>query len=458
MRTPFSFEPMLMFGALGVMLLIGVLLRSRIRFFQNYLIPSCLLGGLLGLILMNVGIIRITTSALETAAYHFFNISFISIGLTPDPSPGPKNSKKNKRVRGALWMALTQSAIFPLQAICGGLLVMVFGLVGLKLFPTFGFFIPLGFEEGPGQALSFGKVWEGVGFNHAATIGLTFATIGFFFSFFVGVPLVNWGIRKGLSSSGSTKIPPHVLTGIMPPGKPRESAGSLSFHSGNIDTLAFHSALIGLIYLLTYLVIRALGGILPADVASMLWAFFFILGLGLAYSLKGLMKRTGVDYILDPGIQRRITGWSVDFLIVATIMAIKLTIIWQYLLPIGTMSLLGGIITTVVVVFLGNRLWSYNLERTAAVYGAVTGTVSCGLLLLRIVDPEFKTPVSIEIAIMNVFSIPAIGLCTVLVNGPIWWQWPLWLMIIIFGAVMLVAFSLLKVFKLYGSRRFSQDI
>ena len=41
----------------------------------------------------------------------------------------------------------------------------------------------LGFNEGPGQALSFGKVWEGIGYENAATIGATFATIGFFFAF-----------------------------------------------------------------------------------------------------------------------------------------------------------------------------------------------------------------------------------------------------------------------------------
>jgi len=450
MSTPFSFGPMLMFSALGVMLLTGALLRARIRFFQNYLIPSCLIGGLLGLILTSAGVIPVSTSDLENAAYHFFNISFISIGLTAARPSAPQGDKKDNPLKGALWMALTQSAIFPLQAICGGVLVAGFALAGIELFPTFGFFIPLGFEEGPGQALSFGRVWEGIGFDHAATIGLTFATIGFFFSFFVGVPLVNWGIRKGLSSSGSHEIPPHVLTGIIPPGRQRESAGQLSFHSGNIDTLAFHSALIGLIYLLTYLVIRALGNLLPADVASMLWAFFFILGLGLAYGFKWLMTRTGMDHVLDAGIQRRITGWSVDFLIVATIMAIQLTVVWQYLLPIGVMSVCGGVITTLVVVFLGNRLWSHHLERTAAVYGAVTGTVSCGLLLLRIVDPEFKTPVSVEIAIMNVFAIPVIGLCTVLVNGPIWWQWPLWLTIAVFGAMMSAALALIKVFKLAG--------
>jgi hypothetical protein len=66
---------------------------------------------------------------------------------------------------------------------------MIFGIFGLKLFPTFGFFAPIGFNEGPGQALSFGKVWEGLGFENAATIGATFATIGFFFFFGLSVEL-----------------------------------------------------------------------------------------------------------------------------------------------------------------------------------------------------------------------------------------------------------------------------
>ena len=52
-------------------------------------------------------------------------------------------------------------------------------------------------------------------------------------------------------------------------------------------------------------------------------------------------------------------------------------------------------------------------------YGTVTGTVSCGLLLLRIVDPDFKTPVTIEIALMNILSIIPIGGCLLLVNAPV---------------------------------------
>jgi ESS family glutamate:Na+ symporter len=148
-------------------------------------------------------------------------------------------------------MALVQGSTFGLQAAVCGLLILIFRLVGLELFPTFGFLLPLGFEEGPGQALSFGKVWEGLGFEHAATIGLTFATIGFGFAFFVGVPLVNRGIRKGLAVHSSNNLTKSVLTGIVPTNMPKESAGRLTLHPSNVDSLAFQAAMVGLVYLLT---------------------------------------------------------------------------------------------------------------------------------------------------------------------------------------------------------------
>jgi ESS family glutamate:Na+ symporter len=346
-------------------------------------------------------------------------------------------------------MALVQGACFGLQAAVGGLLVIFFGMVGLKLFPTFGFLVPLGFEEGPGQALSVGKVWESFGFAHGATIGLTFASIGFFFAFFVGVPLVNWGIRKGLSSAGPRELPQDFLIGIMAKDRKPESAGELTLHSGNIDTLAFQAAMVGLVYLLTYFFVKLLSGILPPDAGKILWGFFFIFGLIIAILVRLLLRRAGSEHMLNPGIQRRVTGWSVDFLIVATVMAIQLAVVMEYLVPIAVIALVNGILTTIFVIYLGKRLTSYNLERTAAVYGAVTGTVSCGLLLLRIADPEFKTPVAIEIAIMNVFSIPLIGACLVLVNGPVWWQWSTGFTVLVFTGVSALALALLKVFKLW---------
>ncbi len=351
-------------------------------------------------------------------------------------------------------MALVQGSCFGLQAAVGGLLVIGFGILGLKLFPTFGFLVPLGFEEGPGQALSVGKVWEGFGFAQAATLGLTFAAIGYFFAFFVGVPLVNWGIRKGLATHAPKDLPRDLLSGIISKDRQTESAGKLALHTGNIDSMAFQAALVGLVYLLTYVFVKYMGLLLPAVAAKIMWGFFFLFGLMFAVLIRLGFQKWGIAHLVDPGIQRRITGWSIDFLMVATTMAIQLLVVWKYALPIAVLSVINGWLTTLVVLYLGKRLWSYNLERTAAIYGAVTGTVSCGLLLLRIADPDFKTPVAIEIAVMNVLSIIPIGGCLLLVNAPIWWGWGVATTSIVFMGLMVTGLVLIRLLKLWGPPKF----
>ncbi|MBW2433089.1 MAG: hypothetical protein JRF36_05775 [Deltaproteobacteria bacterium] len=454
MTSPFPFESMIVFSWLACMLIAGVVLRARISFLQRFLFPSCLIGGVIGLILIHTPLINIAVFDLETFAYHFFNISFISVGLTYDQQPKNKSSRSKGYIRGPAWMALVQGSCFGLQAAVSGLLVILFGILGMKLFPTFGFLVPLGFEEGPGQALSVGKVWEAFGFAQAATLGLTFAAIGYFFAFFVGVPLVNWGIRKGLAAHGTQNLSRDVLTGIISKGHQAQSAGRLALHTGNVDSMAFQAALVGLVYLITYVFIKYVGMLIPADAARILWGFFFVFGLVFAVLVRIGIYKSGHIHLIDPGIQRRVTGWSIDFLMVSTIMAIQLMVVWKYILPITIISAINGCLTTLFVLFLGKRLLDYNLERTAAIYGAVTGTVSCGLLLLRIADPDFKTPVAIEIAVMNVLSIIPIGGCLLLVNAPVWWNWGVGTTSIVFMGLMAVCLMLIRLLKMWGPPKF----
>ncbi|MCK5517760.1 MAG: hypothetical protein KAI39_12850 [Desulfobulbaceae bacterium] len=387
--------------------------------------------------------LNISSTSLETFAYHFFNISFISVGLTQD-AKGTEPVYGKQVLKGSTWMALVQGMAFPMQAMVGGLFVMGFGMIGLELFPTFGFLIPLGFNEGPGQALSIGKAWELVGFTNGGTIGLTFSAIGFFFAFFVGVPMVNYGIRKGWATFGSNELSLDFLVGLLPKNSKNKIAGKLTMHSGNAETLAFQAALVGMVYGLTWATVKSLASIVPPEVAPILWGFFFIFGLGIAYLVKGLMKAVDVVHLIDPGIQRRVTGWSIDYLIVATVSAIQLKVVWDNLLPIGLMSLTSGILTTLLVIYLGKKLDTFGLERSAAIFGTITGTVSCGLLLLRIIDPEFKTPVAFEIGLMNIFALPIVGVCTLLVNAPLWWGWSVGLTVLVFAGILSVCLLLLK--------------
>jgi ESS family glutamate:Na+ symporter len=75
-------------------------------------------------------------------------------------------------------------------------------------------------------------------------------------------------------------------------------------------------------------------------------------------------------------------------------------------------------------------------------------------LLLRIVDPEFKTPVAVELALMNVLSIPLIFVCLLLVNGPVWWNWSTALTLLAFAGILALSLALLKIFKLWGKPEF----
>lgn len=268
--------------------------------------------------------------------------------------------------------------------------------------------------------------------------------MGYFFAFFVGVPLVNYGIRKGWATFGSGELSRDFIVGLLPKDNKNEAAGRLTIHTGNAETLAFQAALVGIVYGITWALVRFLGSFVPPDVATILWGFFFFFGLGIAYILKWMMKVAGIVHLVDPGIQRRITGWSVDYLIVATVAAIQLKIVWDYILPIGVIALANGILTTLLVVYFGKRLDRFGLERSAAIFGTVTGTVSCGLLLLRIVDPEFKTPVAYEIAVMNIFVLPIVGGGTVLVNAPLWWGWSVGLTVLAFAGILAGCLLLLK--------------
>jgi glutamate:Na+ symporter, ESS family len=167
-----------------------------------------------------------------------------------------------------------------------------------------------------------------------------------------------------------------------------------------------------------------------------------------------VITKLGMGYLLDPGVQRRITGLAIDFLIIATIMAIQIVIVWEYIVPIILISLVSGILTTLLVVYIGRRTWEYSFERTAGVYGIATGTATTALLLLRIADPEFETPVALELGIQVIFAAPFVFGLMMLMHAPLWWGWSVQTVLLAYVGIMLLSYVLLRVFKFLGPRRF----
>jgi len=453
MADVFPFDFMIVFGFLSFLLLLGVFLRAKITFLQKFFVPACIIAGLLGLlfrtILVEFHIISSDTQILETLVYHIFNITFISLGLTIEKKEDVLTRKKSS-FKNISSMGLLIVTISALQFLIGGGFVILFNNLGFHLFPTFGFLVPMGFDQGPGQALSIGKSWEGFGFTNAASIGLTFATLGYMFAIFVGVPLVYWAIKKGKVKIIGSEISSSFRKGYYTKDSEKQIAGIQTTHPANIDSLTFHAALVGVVYVLTYGFLKVLELITPPDISEMYWGFFFIWGLLIALIVKKIIVMAKAEYLLDAELQGRITGWGVDYLVAAAIAAISLDIILNYAVPILIMSLFAGVITLLWCVYFGPRVWrEHSFARTAGIYGMETGTVATGLLLIRIVDPDFRSPAAIDLALGSVIALPFMFVMFHFMVAPILLGWTVETTLLIFVAFLVGTLILMKLTGLF---------
>ena len=83
-------------------------------------------------------------------------------------------------------------------------------------------------------------------------------------------------------------------------------------------------------------------------------------------------------------------------------MAVEVSIIGKWLVPILIACAVTAIVTYIVCIYFGKRFGGSNdFERTLGLWGTATGTIPSGMALVRIVDPNFDTPTAAELGIMN---------------------------------------------------------
>jgi ESS family glutamate:Na+ symporter len=234
-------------------------------------------------------------------------------------------------------------------------------------------------------------------------VGLTFAAVGFLFACFGGVYLINYGVRRRWMKEGLDKMLDNagVRTGIYPRGSERPVGSSLTTETEAIDSMTFNTAIVLLCYFGCYLLLRFLGwalafvGPMGTELATNLWGISFVFACIIALGVKQVMKALKVDYVLDNATLNRISGLSVDVMVTSAIAAISLVVVSQYWLPIVVMSIVAGVGTAVTVPWLCSRMFKdHRFHRMLLIFGVSTGTLSTGLALLRVIDPDFETPVA----------------------------------------------------------------
>lgn len=445
---------MIAFGLASIMLSLGLIIRTKVPFIRKMLVPSSVVAGLLGLILMNTGLIKSTDSAMYATIVNFlFTITFISIGLTSSTKSKASDSIGKSIAKGSLGLGFHWNILYALTPAVGALVILGIGsFFGMD--PVYGLLIPFAFTQGPGQASTFGTIMEQqYGIVDAATVGITFAAIGFLVCFLVGVPLAKFGIKRGLVKSlGKSKIDGFVERGYYEKDEPKASLGNETMFTGNMDTMTFHFAMIGLCFLLA-LGMAKLVSFVPG-IGPTFGGMLFIYGMLAGYLVKFIMKKLNASHLLDNTFQSKITSWSTDYLVVASFMAVPLSVIGNWMVPILVEAVIITILTFVICVYFGQRIGGeHDFERTLGLYGTATGTVPSGIALVRIIDPSLRTPTAVELGLMNIAMTPSyVTIMTILAIAA--GKLSLTAGIILLLAPIPIYLIVLKIFKVWGKKTY----
>ena len=407
-------------------LLVANMLKRSIPWLEASLIPTSVLGGSL-LLLVSVIYNQFTgteffntpffggqgTAWLELLTYHMLALGFTASALKS--SGGKMNRERSIEIFNT---GLTTVSTYVLQAFVG----MVICILGVRYLPDLleaaGLLLALGYGQGPGQAMNYGGIYEmEYGFVGGKSFGLTVSSMGFLAASIGGVIHLNYLKRKG-------KIVLDKGTGIA--GESVEGQNEIPMQD-SIDKFTVQIALVMVAYMLAYLLMLLLGNLLPGMRAT-IYGFNFLLGVLAATLLKtvinALHKRNIIHrHYANDFLLTRATNFFYDIMVTASIAAIRMNIIGKYWSVLLAMGLLGLVVTYFYVYFVCRKLFpAYKEQQFLAMYGMLTGTASTGVILLREIDGDFKTPVSDNLVYQNfpamLFGFPILILATMAPTKP----------------------------------------
>jgi ESS family glutamate:Na+ symporter len=414
---------MLSFIVLCVVLMLGNLLRMKIRLLRSLYLPSCVVAGLLALVIIQ---------SVHYAAGRFDSVDSLSLfdqsfcGWVAPWSKLPVFLINivfaclflGVKIPGikTLWKRSGPQLAYG-QIVAWGQYFVAIGvwIIALKWFfkdlpSMFPAILPVGFEGGHGTAAGMADTFDELGWAAGKDFALTSATFGILSAIVVGMTLINWAERKGYTSqkAGSDE------SEIIPEGK-RPEAGKLTVNSDVIETLSLHIAVVGLACLIGWLIKFGLGEI-GDSVENEKWQMIFhAIPLFPLCMLGGIIvqlidDKFNTHHLIDLGMIRRIQNCALDFLVVAAIATIQLKVIMSGIVPLVILVVVGIIWNVFCVMWLARRLlpdaW---FERAIAEMGQSMGVTATGLLLLRVVDPEYETDAADAFACKQLLHEPIMG-------------------------------------------------
>ena len=411
-------------------LLAASLLKKALPFLRKTLIPTSVLGGIILLVIATIyfyatGNVLFDTKffgengsvVLETLTYHMLALGFIAQTLVNNDRKVTKD-----RATEVFNTGLTTVSTYLLQGVLGLGITIVASLIVPKIFDAAGVILPFGFGQGTGQALNYGTIYEETyGFSGGAHFGLTIAAMGFLSASIGGTIHLNILRKKGKILAKTEQAEVFTSNDIQTPNE-RPMNGSW-------DKLTLQIALVLVVYLAAYGLMALIGSFVGENLRSTIFGLNFLFGVLFAVVTKAILKGLNKGKVLEKQytnnfLLTRISNFCFDTMIVAGIAVIRIDYIADYWGIIAILTVVGLAATYLYNHFVAKKLFAnYSEEQFLAMYGMLTGTASTGIILLREIDGDFKTPASENLVYQNfpaiVFGFPMMIIASIAPEKPL---------------------------------------
>ena len=438
------------FLLIGILMFVAKILKTYVPGLNKVVIPTALLGGTLGLIL-SLTLAPIFTgeesfidvNQMGYIVYHALAIGFIALALKKEPT----------HIKKKIWSTgMLITSTYALQAVIGILIVFLFFS---ENFIGSGMLVALGFGQGPGLALSIGNMWNPMMGGNGASLGLSYAFLGFLFGGTVGVTLINITSRK----RGVAKPKKYDEESVNKQMIEIDTIKEISVLDGLTTQGIIISIIYGLVYLTLYFADRGLSNIgsIGETIFGLLKGFNFIIGIMYALLYKLLLKAfekkgKNIKFMTNNYILSNIASASFNIMIAGAVLTITLDFLADYGWQLVITSAVAGVATLFYLRYMTKRIYpNFQDEYFIGLFGMLTGVASTGLALLKGIDPELKSPVAEEMVLGSgtaiTMALPLFGLLfipslTYTSVNTVMWNWitffGILLYTIVFAIILLI--------------------
>ncbi|MBQ3522486.1 MAG: sodium:glutamate symporter [Bacteroidales bacterium] len=378
------FTPWTLFVDLGLifgLLLMGKLIRVKVKLIQKLFIPPSLIAGLLGLAFGTNGLGWLPFSN-NLGTYAAVLIALV-FGALPLSSPKVSMKEVSDRV-GPMWV-FAQLGMLLQWALAGLFGLFVLKLIWPDLNDAFGVMLSTGFYGGHGTAAAIGSAYEGLGWDEARSLGMTTATVGVVCAIIGGLIMIKWAARNKQTAfiADFNDLPNELRSGLLPHDK-RDSIGTATTSSISIESITLQMAFIFVVAFVGYMISQGVKMYYP-KLELPVFSCAFIIGL----LFKKISDKTGVSDYICPNTTQRLSSFFTDLLVACGVASIKLGVVVKYALPLIVLIIFGVVVVWFISFYFGKHLSkTYWFERSIFAWGWWTGTMAMGIALIRIVDPK----------------------------------------------------------------------